>query len=707
LLQRKKDYLDGLNGDHDAYAKALLQLNDVERQLIDVSEQYASFIDERVLWIRSTFVFSYRDIRPAVDASSWLAATDNWKTLGKTFIPNNRVQAVVLSLSVLAFCVLGYAQRPIRRTITELGQSVSRRGFYQFSPTVRTVLLTVVASVMWPGLAAFAGLLLSGSPSDFVRAFGAALLWTASMWLPLEVVRQVCRTKGLAESHLQWPPGLLRVIRKQVQSFLVVGVPLLLLSFVLESQTKEPLWSSSLGRAAFVVFLVISAFVIQRMLFARSGVVQQTQVTSPLPRVLNRTWCILLAISPLLLAALAILGYYDTSQVLAIRLFHTAGVFCLLGLVHALFVRWVLMRRRRLTIEQARQRRSTESDSPASHDPASITAAQDTFDEVDLGTVSEQTVRLLRTVVILAAVAAGWLIWDDVVPALSILRNYPVWPGLDVSLADLSLGVIIVAVTYVATRNVPGLLELTLLNYLPVDTGARFATTTLCRYAIAAGGVALAGRSLGITWGSIQWLIAAMGIGLGFGLQEIFANFISGIILLFERPIRVGDVITLGETTGVVTRIRMRATTVTDWDRKEYVVPNKDLITGRLLNWTLSDQTHRITIPVGVAYGSDTDHARSLLLDVAKQHPLILEDPEPIATFEAFGDSTLNLVLRCYLPDLDNLLPTISDLHSAIDRTFRDAKIEIAFPQRDLHVRSFEPPLKTIDQRARDESPLN
>ncbi len=179
-----------------------------------------------------------------------------------------------------------------------------------------------------------------------------------------------------------------------------------------------------------------------------------------------------------------------------------------------------------------------------------------------------------------------------------------------------------------------------------------------------------------------------MGIGLGFGLQEIFANFISGIILLFERPIRVGDVITLGDTTGVVTRIHMRATTITDWDRKEYVVPNKDLITGRLLNWTLTDQTNRIVVNVGVAYGTDTVHARGLLLQVASQHPLILSDPAPIATFEGFGDNSLNLVLRCYLPTLENRLTTLTELHTGIDEAFRAAGIEIAFPQLDIHFRS-------------------
>jgi potassium efflux system protein len=176
-------------------------------------------------------------------------------------------------------------------------------------------------------------------------------------------------------------------------------------------------------------------------------------------------------------------------------------------------------------------------------------------------------------------------------------------------------------------------------------------------------------------------------VGLGFGLQEIFANFVSGIIILFERPVRVGDVVTLGETTGVISRIRMRATTIVDWDRKEYIVPNKDLVTQRLLNWTLSDHTNRIVVNLGVAYGSDTGRACGLLLEAAREQPHVLKEPPPVAFFDSFGDSALNLKLLCFLPNLENRWQTIHNLNSTIDRKFKEAGLEIPFPQRDLNVK--------------------
>ncbi|MHC4828590.1 MAG: mechanosensitive ion channel domain-containing protein, partial [Planctomycetota bacterium] len=220
------------------------------------------------------------------------------------------------------------------------------------------------------------------------------------------------------------------------------------------------------------------------------------------------------------------------------------------------------------------------------------------------------------------------------------------------------------------------------------EPGGRYATTTILRYTISIVGVVIAFAAIGVTWQKVQWIAAAITVGLGFGLQEIFGNFMSGLIILFERPIRVGDTVTVGDISGTVTRIRIRATTVTDWDRKELIIPNKEFVTTRINNWSLSDPILRIILPVGVAYGSDTQKATQLLLDVARACQHVLDDPPPRALFLGFGDSSLNLELRVFIPSIDSFLTTRHELHEAIDKAFREAGIEIAFPQRDIHVRS-------------------
>jgi potassium efflux system protein len=218
----------------------------------------------------------------------------------------------------------------------------------------------------------------------------------------------------------------------------------------------------------------------------------------------------------------------------------------------------------------------------------------------------------------------------------------------------------------------------------------RYAITKLGSYLIVLLGIFIAFRYVGLRWNQIQWMATALTLGLAFGLQEMFANFVSGIIILFERPIRVGDIVTVDDVTGVVARVRMRATTITNWDRKDYIVPNKDFITGRVLNWTLSDQVNRIVITIGIAYGSDVEKARSILGRIAYEHPLTVNDPPADVTFEEFSDSSLKLVVRCFIAmkDMPFRLRVINQLHTEINAAFRAAGVEIAFPQHDLHIRS-------------------
>ena len=230
------------------------------------------------------------------------------------------------------------------------------------------------------------------------------------------------------------------------------------------------------------------------------------------------------------------------------------------------------------------------------------------------------------------------------VPALSVLDRVALWPlgaapGTEgaLTLEHLALTLIVSILTTALARNVPALLEMLLLR-LPINPGSRYALTTISYVLVFTGFLVVLGV-LGVTWSSIQWLVAPFGVGLGFGLQEIFANLVSGLLLLMERPVRGGDTITVGGVTGTVTRIRIRATTIQDWDLKELVVPNKDLVTGHLLNWTLSDAANRVTLLVGVAYESDADQVTHVLQEIVEAEPLVLKSPPPPVVFEAFGDS--------------------------------------------------------------------
>ena len=206
-----------------------------------------------------------------------------------------------------------------------------------------------------------------------------------------------------------------------------------------------------------------------------------------------------------------------------------------------------------------------------------------------------------------------------------------------------------------------------------------------------------------MSWDKLQWLVAALSVGLGFGLQEIFANFVSGLIILFERPVRIGDVVTIGQLSGTVSRIQIRATTITDFDRKEIIVPNKTFVTGQLLNWSLSDTVTRVTVKVGVAYGSDLELTRTLLRQIADDNARVLKDPEPLVLFLSFGASTLDHELRIHVRELGDRNLATDEINRRIDELFKEHGIEIAFNQIDVHVRSIdgkEARLETISRNA-------
>ncbi|QVL51176.1 MAG: mechanosensitive ion channel [Thiocapsa sp.] len=717
LEQRRRLITQALSVEDD-YIGQLGELNYAADQLIRTAEGYDGYLAERLLWVRSTLPVGIETLVTLPSAIGWLVAREHWIEVTRVLTHAGAHSPLLWALSLVIVGIF-WKLSALRRAIRATAEPLRRIRTDRLSHTGKAIGLSLVTALPIPLLLWLIGLQLSTSieATDFTRALGSALIGASVGLYYLRAFRTLCITGGVADRHFRWSQDSLRLLRREFDWFSIFVVPVALTAMVLYNDS-DPAFSGSLGRLATIATMVGFSVFFARLLSPAKGVLKDALAESPNGwfNRLRHIWFPVIVGAPLGLAVLALLGYVYTAGVLFESLVQQTWLALALIVLHQVIVRWLIVTRRRLALTAAVERASARrAQTEAERNEAAAPVASELQvdePEPDLAALDEQTRRLINASVFFTALLGVWLTWSDVLPALSMLERIPLWyydgmvdgiaQQVPVTAANLGLVLVILFVATAAAKNLPALLEILLLQTESVSAGGRYAIKTLVSYAITVAAFLVAFSTLGLNWGQVQWLVAALGVGIGFGLQEIVANFISGIIILFERPVRVGDIVTIGDTTGVVTNIQIRATTIRNWDRQELLVPNKEFITGRLLNWSLTDQQNRITIPIGIEYGSDTRKALSILAQVAEQHERVLDDPAPLISFEGFGDNALTIVLRCYLNVLDGRIGVATELHQAIYDRFKEEGIGMAFPQRDVHL-SLRAPLDIrLDPAARD-----
>jgi small-conductance mechanosensitive channel len=243
------------------------------------------------------------------------------------------------------------------------------------------------------------------------------------------------------------------------------------------------------------------------------------------------------------------------------------------------------------------------------------------------------------------------------------------------------------------TRVLRRFLRQSVLVRTSMDPGQQYALARIAGYVVFVLGAIIGLQSAGLDLSSLVVVGGALGIGVGFGLQTIVSNFVSGLVLLVERPIKLGDRVEVGDTYGDVVRIAGRSTWIRTNDNVVIIVPNSEFIEKRVTNWTANDRRVRFSLSLGVSYGSQPEQVRDILLGVARAHPSVLFTPPPEVLFTEFGDSSLNFSLRVWTDQVEAPKRLVSDLYFGIFKAFREQGIEIPFPQRDLHLKSSAIPL--------------
>lgn len=701
LLETRRSYLDTLLADYDAYFFALVDLDTKERELLARTSEFADYIDTHVLWIRSTRALDWKSLGDATAALAWLFHPDN----GVRMIAEWRAIFARYPLAVLtafvALAALFVAHRRFVLYLRELEASPGELPADSLRPLVVSTAVTITAASRWPLLLTLAAWLISDAAGDHPRAVSAGLEAAAAGWFLSELARQICRRNGLGTAYLGWPEKPVESVRRYITTAMVGMLPAAFLISAVQAQPNEA-WKESLGRIAYIV-AVLSIGVMSYRVLRRTGPVLQSIAESergysPMYRARRLLGPLALGLC-VFLGVLAALGYYFAALSLAPHVIATVRLAFALSLIQAIVLRWLPIARRRHA--------AGGTPTPVVEESADASVAQ------VMATPADR--RLVGNLTAFALLIGLFVIWADVLPALNALNKFELWSvnashtydvttdaGVEIRtgirVVPITVGSVLKAVALLAgslaaARYVPALLELSVLSRMTLGAGMANAVTTLLGYALVLFGVLSSAGTVGLSWSQVQWLAAAVSVGLGFGLQEIFANFVSGLILLFERRIRIGDTVTLGGVTGTVQRINIRATTIVDPENKELIVPNREFVTGQLTNWTLSDPTLRLTILVGIAYGADTHLAEKTLLEVARKNPNVLDDPAPVVLFSSFGDSALIFELRVFVPHVRYAVTARHQLHLKIDEAFRAAGIEIPFPQRDLNLRSVSMPV--------------
>jgi len=699
LYETRRDILLAIVGYYGTYASKLANLDAKEREYVNTVKEYADFLDANILWVRSSPALRLDDLYSSISAIGWLLSPVNlYQTLIIIWVDFKA--NVPTYLAILLIVISWFVLRPRAcKSLEVLAEKVHQVQTDSFRHTVKAFGLTFFLAAAWPVvLFLFQWRLSSASPEhDYSQALALALRSLVPVVFILSFLLRFSMPNGLAQSHLRMRQEPLTFLRKWLKYYFSLAV---LTTFVVEFmhvQQASEHWYNSAGRLFLMAGLIALAFLLLLLLKPAGPLVESflKQRRDGWVERLRYLWYPLCFILPAVFAVLAGMGYFYAVRQLFEKFVFTLLLILLAILIRAMFVRWLMVAQRRLALLERQKREAAEQEAAEQGESASTNEPQQSKvkEEASIFQISRQTRRLIDVITVFLPIGGIWYVWSDLLPALGSLAQTVLWTMADektVTIGSVAIAMLVVVLTVIVTRNVPGLLEIVILRRLPLDRGVRFAIITLFRYTLAVVGTVLAFSEIGIGWSKVQWLIAAMTVGLGFGLQEIFANFISGLIILFEQPIRVDDVVTISDVTGKVSKIRIRATTIRRWDQRELIVPNKEFITGRLINWTLSDNVLRREFIVGIAYGSDIEKAEKILYEVARANSLVLADPAPVVIFKNFGDNSLEFELRVYISGIDNYVPVWHDINCKIDTEFRKAGIEIAFPQRDLHIRSID-----------------
>jgi len=586
------------------YLLVLNELDAANGKLLEIVDIYTKFLSKYLLWVRNASFLKPKALLVIPDQLVTLFSPANWFEPVQ-ILKFQLLHSLAFVLVLVLVAIILWKRKRLMGVLERTGKEVGKPASDRFIFTVQALGLTLLIAAPWPIFMEMLGWHLDFPEStEFTQGVSLNLKLLAPAFYFLQIIRVMSVPNGFAEAHLNWSPSNLKRLRFELRWFMWVFLSIFFIAATAVF-TDYGNFGGELGRITIMALLITIAVIFFRLLRPGKGLVDEFLAQHP-TSFLTRwhpIWFAVVLALPLLTAGLTISGYIYSSATLFGRLYRTVGLISVLVILYFVAIRWVLM---------ALKRKAFSKTSGKEEEP-----------EIDYNTLDEGSRKLISNTMVVAGIFGLWYIWSNLLPALDILNSITLWyhteivsgvvKNLPVTLGDAGLAIIVIFLLAGGLKHFSTFQEILLRQFTSMRPSSRYAFITLSSYAILATGTAFVFGLLGGSWKEIQWIFAALGVGIGFGLQEIVANFICGLIILFERPVRIGDVVTVGDIEGTVSRIQIRATTITMFDKKELLVPNKEFITGRLVNWSLSDPMTRIMVYIEIAYGSDIQKTMSIM----------------------------------------------------------------------------------------------
>ena len=686
LVNTRLELMERLNHELNALLNEAITLQLNQKQLKETSDSLRATLDEQMFWIPSNRPLDLSWFKMTPTLLHHQLAEVPWGS-GVQELFEGLIDRPFLFLPLLLLVAgLLWKRKFLYDKLESLNDDIGHFKRDSQAHTPLALLLAVLLALPGTLALAIAGLALLLDARGQNATLGSALLEMAQVWLVFYTAHRILRPGGIAERHFHWSQSQVQFLGKLMRRLGLVVMSLVAVVTVAE-HSPASLADDVIGIAVVLFGYGAMTWLLAQLLF--------NSPSSERPSMIKMVVGLGFTALPVALFLAVGFGYYYTALKLTDRLIDTLFLLMFWMVVEATFVRGMGVAARRLAYQRALAKRQNAP-------KEGIEGSEVVVEEPTLGIeqINEQSMRLIRLGLLIGFVVTLYWVWADLISVVSYLDNVTLYQYTSgtgdaasttpISLSDFLMAMVIAAVTVALARNLPGLLEVLVLQRLTLAQGSAYAITTLLSYTISGIGFVSALSTLGVSWDKLQWLVAALSVGLGFGLQAIFSNFVSGLIILFERPVRIGDVVTIGNLSGTVSRIRIRATTITDFDRKEIIVPNQTFITGQLVNWSLSDTVTRVTIKIGLAYESDLPLARKIMLDAAHANPRILRDPEPVLYFTTISASTFDYELRFHVRELGDRNPAVDETLTRIALAFREAGIDMAFNQVDVFLKNFQ-----------------